>query len=98
MAGEWCQQLIEFTRTIGETQTGTDIGPEEHRGGRSLVPRNALEVLGERQLARLILAPAFDQSERRSRAPTGDAVRLASELHHLLRKLSEAALQTSYRG
>jgi len=59
-------------------------------------PRDALQVLGERQLTRLVPSAAFEEGERRARAVPGDAGLFAGERQRLLDKLPKTALEVAH--
>jgi EAL domain-containing protein (putative c-di-GMP-specific phosphodiesterase class I) len=63
LAREGQQQLIELARAIDDEKTGAHYGPQDHGPAPCLIQRDALQVLGERQLASLILSAAFEEGE-----------------------------------
>src|SRR6202035_5436998 len=69
LTGEGFQEPVELARAIEGAKPGEDNGPKKHGRRPDRIPGDALEVLGERTLARLILATTRDQGERRSRPP-----------------------------
>ena len=92
------EELVELVRTLDETQTGAEVGPDEkdHRPHR--VQAHGLEVLGEHQLARLVVPAALDQGDRRPGTPNREAVRSAGDLDELLDELSVPALEVTHVG
>ncbi len=79
LTGEGLQEPVELARAIEGAKTGEDDGPKKHGRRPDLVPGDALKVLGERKLARLILAATLDQGQRRSRPPRRRAVMSVDE-------------------